>query len=102
MFAWRMAPRSRAAAAALALVVGGAAANLADRAADGVVTDYLATGWWPTFNLCDIFIVTGGLTVAALSWRRPPTTRPRPSDLTPSGSGRGSGFTAVRAVAVVR
>ncbi|MGA5215260.1 signal peptidase II [Streptomyces cinereoruber] len=71
VFAWRAAPQSRAAAAALAVILGGAAANLADRAADGQVTDYLHTGWWPTFNLADVFIVCGGFAVVALSWRRP-------------------------------
>ncbi|MDI3422275.1 signal peptidase II [Streptomyces luteolus] len=44
-------------------------ANLIDRAADGVVTDYLHSGWWPTFNLADAFIVCGGLLLVALSWR---------------------------------
>ena len=24
-----------------------------------MVTDYLHTGWWPTFNLADTFIVLG-------------------------------------------
>ncbi|WP_031108194.1 signal peptidase II [Streptomyces sp. NRRL S-146] len=71
VFAWRTAPRSRAAAWALAVILGGAATNLADRAADGQVTDYLHTGWWPTFNLADVFIVCGGLAVVALSWRNP-------------------------------
>ncbi|MCX5302833.1 signal peptidase II [Streptomyces sp. NBC_00160] len=70
LFAWRTAPTSKAAGAALAVILGGAAANLADRAGDGVVTDYLHTGWWPTFNLADVFIVCGGLAVVALSWRR--------------------------------
>ena len=51
------------------VVLGGAAANLTDRAGDGVVTDYLHTGWWPTFNLADVFIVCGGLAMVALSWR---------------------------------
>lgn len=58
--AWRAAasgPGSRL--IALALVLGGATANLADRAMDGVVTDYLHTGWFPTFNLADTAIVTG-------------------------------------------
>lgn len=27
--------------------------------ADGVVTDYLHTGWFPTFNLADVFITVG-------------------------------------------
>lgn len=54
---------------ALAAVLGGALANLIDRAPDGRVTDYLHTGWWPTFNLADVFIVCGGLLLVALSWR---------------------------------
>ncbi|GAB3197491.1 hypothetical protein GCM10027062_09280 [Nocardioides hungaricus] len=37
-----------------------------DRARDGVVTDYLHTGWWPTFNLADTFLVTGFIVVALL------------------------------------
>ncbi|MCX4919969.1 signal peptidase II [Streptomyces sp. NBC_00687] len=69
VFAWRTAPKSKAAAVALAVILAGAAANLIDRADDGVVTDYLRTGWWPTFNLADVFIVCGGLAMLALSWR---------------------------------
>lgn len=60
MFAWRAAtgaPRGRL--AGLALILGGATANVVDRARDGVVTDYLHTRWWPTFNLADAAIVTG-------------------------------------------
>ncbi|MFJ3620567.1 signal peptidase II [Streptomyces iakyrus] len=68
VLAWRAATTmNRAMRAALAAILGGAAANLIDRAADGVVTDYLAAGWWPTFNLADVFIVTGGIIFAALS-----------------------------------
>ncbi|MGW4632855.1 signal peptidase II [Nocardia sp. NPDC004415] len=44
---------------ALAAIAGGAAANVIDRAGDGLVTDYLHTGWWPTFNLADTVIVLG-------------------------------------------
>lgn len=70
VFAWRTASQgSRGQLAALALILGGAVANLADRAADGVVTDYLHTGWWPTFNLADTAIVTGGLLFAIITWR---------------------------------
>ncbi|EGX59766.1 putative signal peptidase [Streptomyces zinciresistens K42] len=68
---WRLAPKSWAAAGAAAFILGGAAANLIDRAGDGVVTDYLHTGWWPTFNMADVFIVTGGIAVAILAWRYP-------------------------------
>jgi len=70
VFAWRAARHGgRAELAALALILGGAVANLADRAADGVVTDYLHTGWWPTFNLADTAIVTGALLFAVTAWR---------------------------------
>ncbi|MGC4909540.1 signal peptidase II [Streptomyces cyaneofuscatus] len=67
---WRTAATSRRPwGIALAAVLGGALANLIDRAPDGRVTDYLHTGWWPTFNLADLFIVAGGLLVVAVSWR---------------------------------
>ena len=48
----------------LSAVLAGATANLADRAVDGVVTDYLHTGWWPTFNLADVCITLGAATIA--------------------------------------
>ncbi|MET8127819.1 signal peptidase II [Streptomyces sp. NPDC005065] len=74
---WRTAPAGRRLwGTALAAILGGAIANLIDRAADGVVADYLHTGWWPIFNLADVFIVCGGLLLVALSWR---TDRPRPA-----------------------
>ena len=70
VYLWRDAPAvSRPVSAALAAVLAGAAANLIDRAGDGVVTDYLHTGWWPTFNLADVLIVTGGILAALLSLR---------------------------------
>ena len=50
-------------------VIGGAVANVVDRALDGVVTDYLHTGWWPTFNLADTFLVTGFIVIALLHTR---------------------------------
>ncbi len=67
---WRTAPTAgRLWRIALAVVLGGAAANLADRAADGVVTDYLATTWWPTFNLADVAITVGAVLLIAAGWR---------------------------------
>lgn len=54
-------PATRLRLAAFAAVFGGAVANLTDRAGDGVVTDYLRSGWWPTFNLADTAIVTGAI-----------------------------------------
>ncbi|KGI65942.1 signal peptidase II (plasmid) [Mycolicibacterium rufum] len=54
---------------ALAAMLGGAVANLIDRAGDGLVTDYLHTGWFPTFNLADVFVVTGAAVLVLASWR---------------------------------
>ncbi|UUV32176.1 signal peptidase II [Amycolatopsis roodepoortensis] len=70
VFAWRT---SRTATLpmrlGLAAVLAGAIANLADRAADGIVTDYLHTGWFPTFNLADVFITLGAAALVLTSLR---------------------------------
>ncbi|MCT7350711.1 MULTISPECIES: signal peptidase II [Streptomyces] len=72
VYGWRTAATSgRALTLAIGAILGGATANLIDRAGDKVVTDYLHTGWWPTFNLADVFIVCGGIAVVVLSWRHP-------------------------------
>lgn len=57
-------------AAAAGLVVGGAVANLLDRAAGGTVVDIFDLGWWPTFNVADICI-TVGAAVMVLAAARP-------------------------------
>lgn len=44
---------------AIAMVVGGAAANLVDRVYYGYVRDFLKVAWWPTFNIADIGITVG-------------------------------------------
>ena len=62
---------------ALAALLGGAVANVIDRAGDGLVTDYLHTGWFPTFNLADVFIVTGAAVLVAASWRASDTAETR-------------------------
>lgn len=65
VYAWFRVPRAgwieRIAGGA---VIGGAVANVVDRAGDGRVTDYLHIGWWPTFNLADTFLVTGCIVIA--------------------------------------
>ena len=69
VYAWQSAAAVRPIElAGLAMLLGGAVANLIDRVGDGVVTDYLHSGWWPTFNLADTFITLGAglLIVAAL------------------------------------
>ncbi|WP_278255452.1 signal peptidase II [Nocardioides convexus] len=71
LYGWRHAPTaSRIQVLAGAAIIGGASANVIDRARDGVVTDYLHTGWWPTFNLADTVLVIGGA-VLVLSQTRP-------------------------------
>lgn len=67
IFTWRATrTTTRISGLALALILGGAVANFIDRAADGMVTDYLYTGWFPTFNLADVFI-TGGAVALVLA-----------------------------------
>jgi signal peptidase II len=41
------------------VLLGGAFGNLADRARDGAVIDYLDPVLWPAFNLADVGIVLG-------------------------------------------
>lgn len=61
---------------AAGLLLGGALANLADRAGDGRVTDFIDPARWPAFNLADIAITTG---VLALLWSLRKEERPTPS-----------------------
>jgi signal peptidase II len=44
---------------AVGLLAGGALGNLIDRLAAGEVTDYIAVGSWPAFNLADVAITVG-------------------------------------------
>lgn len=68
----------RTSALALGLILGGAVGNFADRFADGRVTDFLDAGIgtlrWPTFNLADVFIVTGIALLAMLVLMHPHAT----------------------------
>ena len=45
------------------LLVGGALGNLLDRAGDGEVTDFIKLPLWPAFNLADVAITVGVLTL---------------------------------------
>ncbi|OZD64721.1 signal peptidase II [Rhodococcus sp. 05-340-1] len=66
---------------ALALILAGALSNVLDRLVDGAVTDYFHTGWWPTFNLADIYITCGVVLMigAALFTREATKITPRPA-----------------------
>ncbi len=68
-------------AVAAGLVVGGAAANVVDRVQAGSVVDMLHTGWWPTFNLADVWIVVGCalLILTELNAARRRDERPNPT-----------------------
>lgn len=80
IFVWRTAPTATPPVRlGLAGVVAGAIANLVDRAADGVVTDYLHTGWFPTFNLADIYITFGIAVVVLTNLRAHHTDTPNPA-----------------------
>lgn len=57
------------------LVVGGAVANVVDRATGGTVVDIFDLGWWPTFNVADICITVGAV-VMVLAAARPHGERP--------------------------
>jgi signal peptidase II len=45
------------------LLIGGAAGNLLDRAREGAVTDFIDLPAWPAFNLADVAITFGVLTL---------------------------------------
>ncbi len=65
---------TRARAAVLGLIIGGACGNLADRlfrGHGGAVVDFIALHWWPTFNVADACI-TVGCVLLALSYLRHP------------------------------
>ena len=57
--------------AAAGLLAGGALGNLADRIRADAVTDYVAIGSWPAFNLADV-AVTAGVLLLAFAYMREP------------------------------
>jgi signal peptidase II len=52
-------PERRGMWVAAGLLAGGALGNLIDRLVAGEVTDYVAVGSWPPFNLADVAITAG-------------------------------------------
>jgi signal peptidase II len=47
------------------LLLGGALGNMVDRAREGAVTDFIDLPLWPAFNLADMAITAGVLTLLA-------------------------------------
>lgn len=60
-----------------ALLLGGAAGNFIDRLDGRGVVDYLHTGWFPTFNLADVFVTAGAAALVLGSLLRPAPTGDR-------------------------
>jgi signal peptidase II len=56
---------------AAGLLVGGAAGNLVDRVSDSAVTDFIDPPYWPAFNLADVAITLGAITLAVVAFRAP-------------------------------
>lgn len=54
---------------ATGLLLGGAIANVGDRAIGGSVIDMFDLGWWPAFNVADISIFTGVALLVESSFR---------------------------------
>lgn len=57
-------PSRRGMWVATGLLAGGALGNLVDRIVSGEVTDYIAVGSWPPFNVADIAITCGVVLLA--------------------------------------
>jgi signal peptidase II len=73
---------------AISAMVGGALGNQVDRLIRspgwnrGAVVDFLATGFWPVFNIADTALFCGAVTIAVLALRSPkgtPVKAPRAS-----------------------
>ena len=66
--------RSPVEGTALGVAIGGALANVVDRVRFGAVRDFIDVHWnslhWPTFNVADIFVVSGLLLFALVDHRR--------------------------------
>lgn len=56
---WSPLPKIILGEIALGLVLGGTIGNLIDRLRFGYITDFIAAGFWPAFNLADSAIVVG-------------------------------------------
>jgi signal peptidase II len=54
---------------AVGLLAGGAIGNLADRVRANAVTDFIAVGSWPPFNLADVAITLGVILLVFLYLR---------------------------------
>ncbi len=52
----------------VALIFAGAFSNVTDRILFGCVIDFISIGFWPVFNLADIFLAIGAI-IVLLRWK---------------------------------
>lgn len=62
--------RSSATEVAFGLILGGGIANIIDRIPDGLVTDFIQIGSFPTFNVADSCITVGAVLLIWESWKQ--------------------------------
>lgn len=62
-------PNNRLFRISLGLILAGTLGNLIDRLRIGHVTDFLDFGWWPVFNMADVFIVSGAVIMGVLAFQ---------------------------------
>jgi signal peptidase II len=67
---WARLWRSPAGVLGLVMVIAGAVGNLADRLRLSFVIDFIQIGWWPTFNLADVWLVVGCALILIAHLRR--------------------------------
>ncbi len=78
---WSRGVTSPLLATGLALLLGGACGNLADRLLrdhDGAVVDFIDFQWWPVFNVADIAVFCGAALLIVSSLREPSTSPSAP------------------------
>ena len=61
------------------LLLGGALGNIIDRIREGAVVDFLKVPAWPAFNLADVAITIGVLSLIYVLERRQPDRDPDPA-----------------------
>ncbi|NPA26369.1 MAG: signal peptidase II [Chloroflexi bacterium] len=86
----KAAPRAHCLRWALALQIGGALGNLWDRIQYGWVTDFIAIGRFPVFNVADMAITLGVLCLLWATWNETES----PTLATPSGSSSAPAYPA--------
>lgn len=51
------------------LILAGSVSNIIDRLAFGCIFDFINLGFWPVFNLADVFITAGVILLLAKYWK---------------------------------